>query len=45
MRYLQAKLYSIAAPLILLPIMDMGVSQVPDYLRGAEFRNFFTTKK
>ncbi len=42
MRYLQTKLYSLGVPLVLLPIMDMGVSQVPDYLRGAEFRSFFT---
>ncbi|MHC4443682.1 MAG: hypothetical protein ACYTF1_02750 [Planctomycetota bacterium] len=42
MRYLQTKLYSLAVPLVLLPVMDMSVSQLPDYLRGNEFRNFLT---
>ena len=37
MRYLPTKLYSIAAPLVLWSVMDMSISQVPDYLRGTEF--------
>lgn len=42
MRYLHTKLYSIAAPLVLWSVMDMSVSQVPDYLRGTEFRDFLS---
>jgi len=40
MRNVQTKLYSLAAPLLLLPIMEMEVAQLPDYLRGMEFRTF-----
>lgn len=35
------KLYSIAAPLALMPVLaDITVSGIWDYLRGMEFRTF-----
>ena len=40
MRYMQTKLYSIGLPLVLLPLMEMEISQLPDYLRGTEFMGF-----
>ena len=42
MRNMQSKLYGIGAPLLLLPLMDMSISQVPDYFRGTEFVSFIT---
>lgn len=36
----QIKLYSFAAPLIMLPLLDITASGVWDYLRGMEFRSF-----
>jgi hypothetical protein len=37
----QIKLYSLAAPLVLLPLaVDITVSSVWDYMRGMEFRTF-----
>ena len=42
MRSLQTRLYSFAAPLMLLgwPIVGFSVSEVGDYARGDEFRTF-----
>ncbi len=40
MRFAQVRLYSIAMPLFLLPLMDFSFSAIPDYLKGAEFRAF-----
>ena len=37
MRSIQTKLYSIAAPLALLPLMDMSAGQVPGWFKGDEF--------
>lgn len=34
------RLYSFMAPLSLLPIMDFSFGEIPDYLKGLEFRNF-----
>lgn len=40
MRRAQSTLYSLSLPaLALLPVMEFSFSQIPDYLRGAEFRN------
>lgn len=36
----QIKLYSLTAPLVMLPLLDITVSGVWDYLRGMEFRTF-----
>jgi hypothetical protein len=36
----QIKLYSFSAALIALPLLDITVSGVWDYLRGMEFRTF-----
>ena len=36
----ETKLYSFAAPLALVPLMDFSFSEVGDYLRGMEFRAF-----
>ncbi len=38
MRAIQTKLYSFAAPLALLPLMDVSLQEIPDYFRGDEFR-------
>ena len=38
--HMQAKLYSFAAPLALLPLMDFSFSEIGDYIRGLEFRSF-----
>ena len=40
MRWNRIKLYSIAAPLALLPVLDISFSQVGPYLKGMEFRVF-----
>ena len=40
MRYLQTKMYSLSALLIMLPLMEMEISELPDYLRGTEFISF-----
>lgn len=40
MRWTQIKLYSIAAPLALLPLMDFSFEQIGPYLKGTEFRSF-----
>lgn len=40
MRLNQIKLYSIAAPLAVLPLLDITLSGVWDYMRGMEFRAF-----
>lgn len=34
------KLYAIGAPLMLLPLLDVSLSQLPKYLAGPEFRQF-----
>jgi hypothetical protein len=34
------RLYSFTLPLTLLPLMDFSLSQIPKYLKGAEFRVF-----
>jgi len=41
-RFLQARLYSLAVPLMLLPwpIAGFSAGQVDDYLKGDEFRTF-----
>jgi hypothetical protein len=36
----QIKLYSLTAPLLVLPLLDITVSGVWDYVRGMEFRTF-----
>ena len=36
------KLYSFTLPLALLPLMDFSVNQIPNYLRGLEFRAFLS---
>jgi len=38
--FVQTRLYSFAAPLALLPLMDFSFSQIGPYLRGMEFRSF-----
>jgi hypothetical protein len=40
MRFSQIKLYSFAAPFAVLPLLDITVSGVWDYMRGMEFRTF-----
>lgn len=40
MRFAQVKLYSVAAPMALLPVMDFALSEIPDWLRGLEFRAY-----
>jgi len=42
MRSVQTKLYSLAAPLALLPLMDFSFSEVGDFLRGVEFRSLLS---
>ncbi len=36
------KLYSLAAPLALLPIMNFSFSEVGDFLRGTDFRTLIS---
>ncbi len=38
MRNASIKLYGLAAPLLLLPVMGFGWDQVIPYIKGAEFR-------
>jgi len=42
MRYLHNRLYCMVAPLMLgvLPMMDLTVSEIWEYARGPEFRQF-----
>jgi len=40
MRLSQIKLYSFCAPLAVLPLLDITVSGIWDYVRGMEFRVF-----
>lgn len=40
MRLNSIKLYSFAAPLFLLPLMDITFSGAMDYVKGMEFRSF-----
>ena len=37
----QTKLYSLAAPLALLPVMEFSFSEIGDFFRGMEFRTLF----
>lgn len=34
------KLYAFTIPLMLWPIMDFSISEIPDYIKGFEFRQF-----
>ena len=34
------KLYAVGAPLALLPLLDISLSQLPKYLAGPEFRQY-----
>ena len=36
------RLYSLAAPLTLLPLMEFSISQTGDFLRGTEFRSLIS---
>ena len=38
MQRAQTRLYSLAAPLALLPVMGFSFSEIGDFLRGMEFR-------
>ena len=38
MRWTQIKLYSITAPLVILPMLGFSFSQIDDYIKGTEFR-------
>jgi len=40
MRNATIKMYSLAAPLFMLPLMDFGFDQIIPYLKGMEFRAF-----
>ena len=42
MRSAQTKLYSFAAPLALLPLMNVSLSEFSDYFRGTEFLTTFS---
>ena len=37
------KLYSFTLPLALLPLLDFSISQIPDYLKGDEFRTVISS--
>lgn len=36
---MQSKLYSIAAPLLALPLMDFSLGEIPKWFLSDEFRN------
>lgn len=41
MKNVSFKLYSFAAPVLLLPFMGFGFDQIVPYVKGTEFRSLF----
>ena len=42
MRLTQTKLYSLATPLALLPLLDFSLSEIPQWFLGTEFRTLIS---
>lgn len=42
MRFVQTRLFSFAAPLMLVPVLFLRIGQIPGWFEGVEFRTFLS---